>query len=700
MDIHMKSNSSYNVNDKMNLFNNNEKTEKNNTSLNDLLYKRKEELDDEKISEYKDTNLTNNTFEHIAKRINLILNDTIEFFQKHTYLHNGYGNVQVCKKNKRKLEKKKLKKWSCIYKINKIVRKGAHGVVFSAWRSENVDFFNHSFFENLNLENKKKGYIDETNVNENYESDNEYDSDEDDTESDNDDEQNKENERGDEKDGYEEMNGGDKNEEMNGGDKNEEMNVGDKNEGINEEHKNEGINEEHKDELINKEHKNERINEEHKNERINEEHKNERINEEHKNEGINEEHKNERINEEHKNEGINKLTYHNMNKNNISNENNYNDDDSYDEDNLVSLKIINLKYLSKKNSLKNILREVNFLKMCEHPNVVKYFESFFWPPCYLVIVCEYLSGGTLYDLYKNYGRISEDLLVYILDDVLNGLNYLHNECSSPLIHRDIKPTNIVLSKDGIAKIIDFGSCEELKNSDQSKELVGTIYYISPEILMRTNYDCSSDIWSLGITIYEIVLCTLPWKRNQSFENYIKTIINSSPKINITEGYSKHLCYFVEKCLQKKPENRGNVKDLLNHKFLIKKRYIKKKPSSIYEIRDILKIYNGKGKTNIFRNFFKNLFFFNDKNKKKKPNKMISSKSCDAEMFFEQLKRENFDFFEIKLKDDENSRSLNTFNINISKERDDISYSSLNLEKIKEHSLNMVASVVGTEQSQK
>lgn len=60
--------------------------------------------------------------------------------------------------------------------------------------------------------------------------------------------------------------------------------------------------------------------------------------------------------------------------------------------------------------------------------------------------------------------------------------------------------------------------------------------------------------------------------------------------------------------------------------------------------------------------------------------MISSKSCDAEMFFEQLKRENFDFFEIKLKDDENSRSLNTFNINISKERDDISYSSLNLEK--------------------
>lgn len=218
--------------------------------------------------------------------------------------------------------------------------------------------------------------------------------------------------------------------------------------------------------------------------------------------------------------------------------------------------------------------------------------------------------------------------------------------------------------------------------------------------MRTNYDCSSDIWSLGITIYEIVLCTLPWKRNQSFENYIKTIINSSPKINITEGYSKHLCYFVEKCLQKKPENRGNVKDLLNHKFLIKKRYIKKKPSSIYEIRDILKIYNGKGKTNIFRNFLKNLFFFNDKNKKKKPNKMISSKSCDAEMFFEQLKRENFDFFEIKLKDDENSRSLNTFNINISKERDDISYSSLNLEKIKEHSLNMVASVVGTEQSQK
>ncbi|KJP89037.1 STE/STE20 protein kinase [Plasmodium fragile] len=461
-------------------------------------------------------------FERIAERINFILDDTMEFFKKNLYVHNGYGSVQVYKEDTGWLGENTLGKWSRVYKINKVVCKGAHGVVFSAWKGEEGDDTGKQFEENAE---KDAGLAKENGARE----------------------------------GNTQVEGA-------AGDSIDEGSDGRGDDGKDED----------------------------------------------------------------------------------------SDEGTYDEENLVTLKIMNLRYLSKKNSVTRIMKEVHFLQNCNHPNIVKYHESFFWPPCYLVIVCEFLSGGTLFDLYKNCGRITEDVLVHILEDVLKALKYLHNECPLCLVHRDIKPTNIVFSKSGVAKIIDFGSCEKVEDL-KMHEVVGTLYYISPEILKREKYDCSADIWSLGITIYESVMCALPWKGKKDIEESIKQIVDSSPKINLCSGFSKQFCFFVESCLQNNPGKRAKVAHLLCHKFLTKKRLLRRKPNSIFEIRDILKVNNGKRKSNIFRNFFKNLFFLNDKNKRRR-NKVLGSKSCEPEMFYQKLKRENFDLFEIKLRD-ENSRSL-------------------------------------------
>ncbi|ANQ06471.1 STE/STE20 protein kinase [Plasmodium coatneyi] len=472
-----------------------------------------------------------NNFEKIAERINFILDDTVEFFKKNLYVHNGYGSVKVYKEDTGWLGENTVGKWSRVYKINKVVCKGAHGVVFSAWRGEEGDDTGKQLEEKAE---KDAGLEKENEVGE--------------------------------------------------GTKEVEGTAGD---------------------------------------------------------------------------SIDKRNDECIDEGNDKDSGQSSDQSSYDEENLVSLKIINLRYLSKENSLKRIMKEVHFLQICNHPNIVKYHESFFWPPCYLVIVCEFLSGGTLFDLYKKCGRITEDVLVHILDDVLKALNYLHNECPLCLVHRDIKPTNIVFSKSGVAKIVDFGSCEKVEDL-KLREVVGTLYYISPEILKREKYNCSADIWSLGITIYESVMCALPWKGKKDIEESIKQIVDSSPKINLCSGFSKQFCFFVESCLQNNPEKRAKVAHLLGHKFLTKKRLLRRKPSSIFEIRDILKVNNGKRKNNIFRNFFKNIFFFNDKNKRRR-NKALGSKSCEPEMFYQQLKRENFDFFEIKLRD-ENSRSLDHLHV--------------------------------------
>ncbi len=151
--------------------------------------------------------------------------------------------------------------------------------------------------------------------------------------------------------------------------------------------------------------------------------------------------------------------------------------------------------------------------------------------------------------------------------VLQGLAFLHEKKK---IHRDIKAGNIMLNRDGYAKLGDFGVSAQLVNSFSKKNSkIGTPYWMSPEVIMQTNYDSKCDIWSLGITCIEMAEGEPP-NHNIRYFLVMKRIVNEPPtSVTHPEKWSKEFNDFVRKCLTYDPNHRPSAKELLYHPFIIK-----------------------------------------------------------------------------------------------------------------------------------
>ena len=151
--------------------------------------------------------------------------------------------------------------------------------------------------------------------------------------------------------------------------------------------------------------------------------------------------------------------------------------------------------------------------------------------------------------------------------VLEGLAFLHDEKK---IHRDVKAGNVMLNRNGYAKLGDFGVSAQLINSFSKKNSkIGTPYWMSPEVIMQTNYDSKCDIWSLGITCIEMAEGEPP-NHNIRYFLVMKRIVNEPPtSLTHPERWSKEFNDFVRKCLTYDPNHRPSAKELLNHPFITK-----------------------------------------------------------------------------------------------------------------------------------
>lgn len=153
-------------------------------------------------------------------------------------------------------------------------------------------------------------------------------------------------------------------------------------------------------------------------------------------------------------------------------------------------------------SAKLIAVEVSIMKQCKHPNIVTYYD------CYLVkdklwVSMEYMDGGALTDLLELYGKLflSEGEISYVLRCVLRALRYIHEHSS---IHRDIKSDNVLLSMNGDVKLADFGYAAQLNEHTQKRQtIVGTPYWMAPEVIRGETYDYRVDVWSVGILLIEL-----------------------------------------------------------------------------------------------------------------------------------------------------------------------------------------------------
>ena len=210
-------------------------------------------------------------------------------------------------------------------------------------------------------------------------------------------------------------------------------------------------------------------------------------------------------------------------------------------------------------------REIDILSRIDHPNVIRYFETYM-DDRYFHIVTEYLSGGDLLTGMSRKKNYSERDIALVINKLLSAISHIH---ANGIVHRDLKPENILFEtphEDSDIKIIDFGvSRQFFQANDDLNSIVGTPYYVAPEVLSG-KYDKKVDIWSIGIIMYVLMTGKPPFNANSKAELFakIKTKDIPFPVKRDKSYYSSESVDLLNLLTKKDPSERTSALEALNH----------------------------------------------------------------------------------------------------------------------------------------
>ncbi|XP_066533329.1 serine/threonine-protein kinase PAK 6b isoform X2 [Hoplias malabaricus] len=227
----------------------------------------------------------------------------------------------------------------------------------------------------------------------------------------------------------------------------------------------------------------------------------------------------------------------------------------------VAVKMMDLRKQQRRELLFN---EVVIMRDYRHKNVVEMYKSALVEE-ELWVIMEYLQGGALTNIVSE-TRLTEEQIATLCEAVLLALAYLH---AQGVIHRDIKSDSILLTLDGRIKLSDFGFCAQIsKDIPKRKSLVGTPYWMAPEVISKTPYGTEVDVWSLGIMVVEMVDGEPPYFSDTPVAAMKRLRDEPAPSVRNTSKISPVLRDFLDSMLTRDPLQRASASDLLKHPFLL------------------------------------------------------------------------------------------------------------------------------------
>lgn len=223
-----------------------------------------------------------------------------------------------------------------------------------------------------------------------------------------------------------------------------------------------------------------------------------------------------------------------------------------------------------------MMGEIDILSKCNYPYIVGYVECFKCPPKKrtetgeMWIVMEFCDGGSVGDLIEAAGgrgsfAMPEECIRAACAGIVLGLEYLHKK---EICHRDIKCGNVLLTNDGDVKLADFGVSAELTNTiNKRKTVVGSPFWIAPEVIKEAHYDGRADVWSLGITAIEMAEGAPPHSNLNPLRAIFLIPSKPAPTLEDPDNWSPEMLDFIRCCCKKDPSERSDSALLTSHPFV-------------------------------------------------------------------------------------------------------------------------------------